>query len=324
MQRCLVTGASGFLGRFLLDALQQAGYFVRALQRMPQHIPQQNQLRCQELIVGDLHTQSASTIEAWLADIDTVFHLAGTAHVAADKVCYEADSRATVQLAQTAARLGVQRFVYVSSVKAVADFGDAVCDENWNVWPTDAYGYWKRVTEERLIQEVKIPHVAIIRPSLIYGVGVKGNLNKMIHAIHKGYFPPISSTASYRSMVFASDVATALLLSATHPQASRQPLIVADGEPYTSRAIYNAIRQSLQQKPVTWSVPTSILKAAGLMGDTLMTIGLSSPINSDTVSRLMDGAAYSSAKLQQLGWTPTTTLYRELPAMVAACLEGEQ
>ncbi len=222
-----------------------------------------------------------------------------------------------LRLARLAAQQGVKRFVFVSTTKAAVVPATNVCDERWNAWPTEPYGYWKRKTEEQLL-DIAIPHIALVRPCLMYGTGVKGNLQKMINAIEHGYFPPLLDTGAQRSMVFAGDVAEALLLAATHPGANRQPLIVADKEPYTVSDLYTAIRKALGKTPAKWHIPLSLLQALGAVGDALETLGVPFPVNRSAVARLTENAVYSSEKLQQLGWTPSTTFYRELPNMISA------
>lgn len=301
IRRCLVTGANGFLGGYLLEHLQQKHIFTRAVVRNDQN----SAVQCDQIVVGKLSPEACC--EPWLDDIDTVFYLAGTAHVSADAKQYEADCLAAVHLASLAVKLGVQRFVFVSTTKAADS----------NVEAMEPYGYWKRRTEEKL-SEMDIPHLAIVRPCLVYGAGVKGNVLKMIDAIEKGYFPPLPAMRAQRSMVFGGDVANALLLAAVHPDANRQPLIVADGELYTTNDLYAAIRKVLGRAPAKWHVPLSMLKTIGAVGDVVEKFGITSPVNSGAIARLTESAVYSSEKLKQLGWAPTTTFYRELPNMLLA------
>lgn len=302
IHRCLVTGASGFLGSYLLAYLQQEQIFTRAVVRKCQN----NTLPCNQVVVGELLPETSCDV--WLDGIDTVFYLAGTAHLSADAKQYEADHLAAVHFARLAAELGVQRFVFVSTVKA---------SENSSAKPTEPYGYWKQKTEETL-SELDIPHLAIVRPCLVYGAGVKGNVLKMIVAIEKGYFPPLPAMQARRSMVFGGDVASALLLAAVHPDANRQPLVVADGEPYTASDLYAAIRKALGRAPAKWHIPLSMLKAMGAGGDIIEKFGIASPVNGSAIARLTESAVYSAEKLKQLGWMSTTTFYRELPNMISA------
>jgi UDP-glucose 4-epimerase len=314
-QSCLVTGAAGFIGANLLSELQINHIPVRVLLRKLAA----DQL-CSDAVIGELGSPDIS-YESLLQGIDTVFHLANTAHVLSSPDRYQADCEATVTLARHAQDAGVQRFIFISSTKAAAEPGQLKRDENWDEWPSDAYGYWKRMTEKRLLEEIAIPQLVIIRPCLVYGAGVKGNLDKLIHAIHRGYFPPIPDISAERSMVSVSDVVSAILLAAVHPHANRQILIVADDEAYTAHSIYIAIRRALGKGSPQWILPASLLKCMGALGDFLQYFWSGCPLSSEAISRLTEPSAYSASKLKQLGWRPTTNFYKELPVIVSVCLE---
>ncbi len=301
--RCLVTGAAGFIGTQLLYTLQKNDIPVRVLLRKsvsPTLSP--------DAVIGELGAENISYV-ALLNGIDTVFHLANTAHLQAIPDQYQSDCEATIALARHAQQAGVQRFIFISSSKAD------------NASPKDPYGYWKKIAEQRLLDEIDIPHIVIIRPCLVYGAGVKGNLDKMIHAIHRGFFPALPNISAERSMVFVNDLVNAMLLAATHPDANRQQLIVADGEAYTAYSIYIAIRMGLGKGEPLWTMPRALLKIMGIIGDVLQYFWAGCPLSSDVIARLTESSAYSAEAIRQLGWQPTTTFYKELPDIISGCLE---
>lgn len=301
--RCLVTGAAGFIGTQLLYTLQKNDIPVRVLLRKsvsPALSP--------DTVIGELGAENI-TFAALLNGIDTVFHLANTAHLQAMPDQYQSDCEATIALARHAQQVGVQRFVFVSSAKAN------------NASLKDPYSYWKKIAEQRLLDEIDIPHIVIIRPCLVYGAGVKGNLDKMIRAIHHGFFPPLPNISAERSMVSANDLVNAMILAATQPDANRQQLIVADGEAYTAYSIYFAIRMALGKGVPRWLIPRALLKIMGIIGDVLQYCWAGCPVSSEAIARLTESSAYSAEEIRQLGWQPTTTFYKELPDIISACLE---
>ncbi|HSC75514.1 MAG TPA: NAD-dependent epimerase/dehydratase family protein [Pseudomonadales bacterium] len=314
-QLSLVTGAGGFIGSRLLSELHINRIPVRVLLRKPLLFPPST-----NTVIGELGTSNVS-YASLLEGVDTVFHLANTAHARSASSSYQADCETTLNLAHRAREAGVKRFVFVSSTKAAAEPGLLRRDETWSEWPKDAYGYWKRMAEKKLLDEIDIPQLVIIRPCLVYGAGVKGNLDKLIRAIQRGYFPPLPDTSAERSMVSISDVVNAMLLTAMHPDANRKPLIVADDEPYTAYSIYLAIRMALGKGQPHWAVPVSLLKNLGALGDFLQQYWSGCPVSSEAISRLTEPSAYSAAQLKQLGWYPGTTFYKELPAIISTCLE---
>lgn len=307
---CLVTGATGFVGKALVKALLAKGVRVRAMTRQYGAAIPGCETVCSGLaIVPEAYTNI-------LQGVETVFHVAGLAHARSTASVYEYHSNATLALANCALSLGVKNFIYVSSTKAVAGPGNKVSDESDQAWPSDTYGYWKRVTEQRLLEEIWIPHLSILRPCLIYGAGVKGNLQSMLKAIDRHCFPRLPETDAERSMVSVADVASALVLLAEHPEANRRVFIASDGQPYTAHRIYTAMREALGYSRVTLSVPGVFLKVAGMIGDIVTLAWKTFPVNSAVISRLTGPAVFSAARLKALGWYPQRTFEQELPLMV--------
>jgi UDP-glucose 4-epimerase len=319
---CLVTGATGFLGRSLVNLLRTQGYRVRILTRDASAATGLWSDESVDVVVGQWGNNPNLYAYA-LENIDTVFHLAGLAHTdTSDDQFRLINCDASLALAQQAEKMGVNRFVYVSSTKAMADPLHGKRDESWTNWPTDPYGYWKRMAEKRLLEEINIPHLSVIRPCLIYGSGVKGNLLSMLQAIQKGYFPPLPATLAERSMVEVNDVARALLLLAFNTDANKKVFIAADGQAYTADGIYRAMRQALGLPMARWHVPLVCLRAMGVVGSGLSQLWPQCPINSNSINKLIAPAAYSAANLCNLGWQPTVTLYDVLPAMVETLREA--
>lgn len=302
-QLSLVTGANGFIGTCLLRQLCEDSVPVRALARGPV-----SPLSGVNAVLGELGSKAVCH-ETLLEGVDTVFHLANTAHAKAAAERYQRDCDTTMRLARHAKNAGVQRFVFVSSAKA----SDAVS-------LVDPYSYWKHIAEQRLLDEIDIPHLVIVRPALVYGAGVKGNLATLMRAIDRGYFPPLPNLPAVRSMVAVRDVASAMRLVASYPAANRQLLTVADGEPYTAYSLYCAIRIATGKNVPRWSLPLGVFNSMGLLGDALQKVWPGFPVSTETVSRFTESAVYPAEKIRQMGWTPTTTFYDELPAMLSACL----
>ena len=177
MKRILLTGSTGFIGCRLIKFLESSKCEIRLLSRLPQSD--------YETIVCDLGKKQVP--DSALVSIDTVFHLAGYAHDLRDATSVEnryqaINVEATVQLAKLAAEHGVKRFSFVSSVKAG---GSAIVDrcmtEEDQGEPEGIYGKTKREAELKLLEICRQSdmQVMIVRPSLVYGAGVKGNLALM-------------------------------------------------------------------------------------------------------------------------------------------------
>ena len=293
MRLIFITGATGFIGQRLINAVN--GEF-RVLSRVkhPNY----------KTIVCDL--QSEVIPDQALNNVSTVFHLAGFSHDLRDAskiadLYYKVNVSATVQLAELAVRAGVKRFVFVSSVKAGGDPSLGVCSSETNQGdPEGVYGKTKREAEFKLLEIGKESgmHVSIIRPSLVYGPDVKGNLQLMLSGIGKGWFPPLPETGNRRSMIHVDDLVRAILLIAEDKRANGEIFIATDGTPHSSRDIYNAMCNVLGKSIPKWSVPKFLFDMVSLI----------SPRIKYKVNKLLGDECYSSKKLEKLGFKAKKTL----------------
>jgi nucleoside-diphosphate-sugar epimerase len=318
MENCLVTGATGFIGRVLCESLQHRGIRVRATARRPDEGP------WDEFVAADLATPAAAPADL-LQGVDTVFHLAGKAHALSELTSDDADYRrinvgGTDTLLTLATGAGVSRFVFFSSVKAAGDDGDDCMDEEWDRAPTTPYGRSKRESEQHLFaagQDGRM-HVSVLRLPLVYGRGVKGNLWKMMEAIARGRFPPLPENGNRRSMVHVEDAVNAAMLAVVRPEANGQLYIVTDGHPYSTHEIYTMMCDALAKPRPGWSVPTGILRVVAAAGDVIGRLrGRRFVFDSDAYRKLLGPAWYSSAKIErELGFEPARTLRDSVTEMV--------
>ena len=289
----LITGATGFIGRRLISAVDGE---IRVLSRAVH-----SDL---ETVICDL--QSSVISDNTLDSIDTVFHLAGFAHDMRDPskivdLYYKINVSATVQLAELAVKSGVKRFVFVSSVKAGGISTPKKCiNENDQIDPEGIYGKTKREAELRLLKIGKESgmHISIIRPSLVYGPDVKGNLKSMLLGVEKGWFPPLPETGNKRSMIHVDDLVRAILLVADDDRANGEIFIATDGTPHSSREIYNAMCGVLDKSIPKWSAPKTLLDIASLVSSQIKY----------KINKLLGDECYSSAKLEALGFKAKKSL----------------
>ena len=141
-------------------------------------------------------------------------------------------------------------------------------------------------------------HVSIIRPSLVYGPEVKGNLKLMLSGIEKGWFPPLPETGNRRSMIHVDDLVRAILLIAENKRANGEIFIATDGIPHSSREIYNAMCGVTSKSIPKWSVPKTLFDLASLV----------SPRIKYKINKLLGDECYSSTKLEALGFKAKKSL----------------
>jgi len=321
-KRVLVTGASGFIGRVLCRRLKETGCSVRALLRREAEGSWDESVRC------DLGREPLPV--GALAGVDTVFHLAGVAHTRGvpEEIYWQVNLEGTRALVETAVVQGVRRFVFFSSVKAMADPpGDRCVDEGWTREPADAYGRSKRAAEEVVLAagcESGL-HAVVLRPTLVYGSGVKGNLLKILRLVASGWCPPLPDTGNRRSMVHVEDLCDLALAAVVDPVASGRRYIAADEGHHSTRELYEGLCRALGRPVPRWQVPASLLRLAGRAGDLASALlRRPLPLDSGLVSRLLDSACYSGRRaMEELGWWPRHDLLSSLPEMVAAWRAGE-
>ena len=301
MKKILITGATGFIGsRLLLGLKEHASRLkvkgAREMWEVPKiKILSRKSHHYYETVVCDLLSEEVP--DGALDGVDTVYHLAGFAHDLRDASDFEYLYRAlnvdaTLRLAELAVCSGVRRFVFVSSVKAGG--------QNVSGKPDGIYGETKREAELKLLEIGRQSdiHITIVRPSLVYGPGVKGNLALMRRGIEQGWFPPIPETENRRSMIHVDDLVRALLLTAENKRANGEIFIVTDGVPHSSREIYEAICQSVGKTVPQWSVPKIVFEGLSLL----------SPRIRYKVDKLLGDEFYSSAKLEGLGFRAEKSL----------------
>lgn len=303
----LVTGARGFIGRRLL----QAG--DRPLVRKPVDLAEE--------VVGDL--LEPATLMAACADVDTVFHCAGYAHafLSTDpEAHWRINFEGTKFLAEAAGEAGVRRFVFLSSVKAMADPGEECVDEDWPGEPSTPYGKAKRAAEEAVLEAgVRYGmHVVNLRLAMVYGRGGRGNLERMARGIRAGWFPRLPETGNRRSLVHVDDVVAAVRRVAAAPEANGRTYIIADPRPYSGREIYDAIRGVSPRLSFRWGMPAFALRWGGKAGDACGSlVGRTLALNSEVVERLLGSACYSPARIErELGWRARVGLEAGVREMV--------
>lgn len=313
IKKVLLTGANGFIGRILLKQLQEAEIEVKVLVR-------------DKSTVSNLESVELDLTDDWginpCSGVDTVFHLAGKAHalseIAADDREYQLiNTEGTRKLLEAAQLAGVRRFVFFSSVKAAGDMA-VMQDESNQTLPDTPYGQSKRAAEALVLSGGYVPHPVVIRPCMVYGNTVKGNLPRMIAAIKRGFFLPLPEIHNHRSMVHVEDLARAALLVAQNPKAAGACYIVSDGQTYSTRQLYELICAALNKRPLPVSIPIALLKGLAKIGDKIgQARGRRFIFDSDVLEKLTGSAWYSSAKIEsELGFNAKYHLPEALPEIV--------
>lgn len=274
--RIAITGASGFVGVNLLPYLKD---HIAAIKIVPI-----------ALRYGD----------PFFVKADTYIHLAGKAHdtsnTANSEVYYEANYLLTKTVYDRFLEDDTAScFVYMSSVKAVADSpGDVIVDEDYSGAVETAYGKSKRMAEEYIILNQRPDkRVYILRPCMIHGPGNKGNLNLLYKLVRKGIPYPLAAFNNKRSFLSVENLCFVICELIIRKEIESGIYHVCDDEPVSTKNLIQLMANSLGKSSRLMKVPKIIIKSVASIGDLIPL-----PLNTEKLKKLTDNYLVSNAKLK--------------------------
>jgi nucleoside-diphosphate-sugar epimerase len=267
-KQVLITGATGFVGRQLVTSLASQAHQVVAAVRTPcDRLGQVSNVV--QLQISDLATNDWRDC---LARVDAVVHLAARVHVMRDQATdplaafRQVNVDGTRRLAEAAAEAGVQRFVFVSSIKVngEATFGQPFTPED-PPRPLDPYAVSKHEAELALAEICASAPMTytVVRPPLVYGPGVAGNFARLVSLVDRGVPLPLASVDNRRSMVSVANLVDLLARCAVDARAADQVFLVSDGRDWSTPALIRAIAAALGRPSRLIPFPPRLLQRLG-------------------------------------------------------------
>ena len=313
-----VTGADGFVGRHVLEALAVRGLDARPLVRDAECAARLAALRPHApaaAVTGDLGPETA-----WSPHLDgltVVIHLAARVHVmdetAADPLAAFrlVNTAGTERLAREAARAGVARLVYVSTVKVNGEATDGRAPFRGGDAPApeDPYGVSKWEAEQALAAVAAETglEVTVLRPPLVHGAGVGGNLLRLLKLVERGLPLPLASVNNRRSLIAVRNLADVLALAASHPAAAGRTYTVADAEAVSTAELIRILARGLGRPARLLPAPIGLLRGAA------RALGKGAAVERLAGSLEVD----ASQVMRELAWSPPVSAEEGLLEMAA-------
>jgi len=309
--KVLVTGATGFVGRQIVDQLRQAGFELRMASRHPERLDPAS-----DAVLLPNFDAPASAFEALMRDITHVVHCAALNN---DRDASEADLLAvnatlTAQLARAAAQRTSGRFIYLSSIRAVAGPGfSGTINEATPPAPQCAYGRSKREGEVRTLEAyASRPFDATaLRLPPIYGEGMKGNLATLLRMADTALPLPVAALPGMRSLMARETAAATVLHLLTRSQPLRPAYVACDAPPLPIGAIIAAFRLGFGRPKRLFAMPAGLLRAAATM------LGRGALWDSMTATQICDPSLLASE-----GWTPQIDTHERLVELARRTKSG--
>jgi nucleoside-diphosphate-sugar epimerase len=302
--RVLVTGAAGFVGRALVAALADADMQVRAAARCPQNVVSAGNVETVSLpdLAGDVDWAPL------LHDMDAVVHLAGIAHAGGAIANHDYDRinrAATETLALACARRNIH-MIFMSSIRAQSGPSSPhVQTENTRPQPNDAYGCSKLAAEDA-IRNIGAAFT-ILRPVVMYGPGVKGNIATMLRLARMPLPLPLAGCDAKRSLLAVDNLVSAVMHILQRSSTRGETYIVADETPVSLAEMIAHLRRGMHRAPRLLAVPPALFAVS------LRLVG-----RSDVWARIGGALIADSAKLRSTGWHPVVDTPEGLVAMAQA------
>jgi GlcNAc-P-P-Und epimerase len=312
----LVTGGSGFIGRYFYHALLAAGHKICIFDLVEPSWDAPSA----RIVVGDV--RDPSDLRRAMAGCDAVLHLAGVHHDfgVPRETFFSVNEGGARLLCETAADVGLRNICFFSTV-AVYGAAPEPHQETASTLPVSPYGESKLAAERvfrRWTQAGAGRRVLVLRPTVVFGPGHLANMYTLIRQIDSGLFLRVGSGDNIKSLAYVENLVDAVLYLWPKPAANTFDVYnYADKPDLGTRQLLTLIYRALGRRPPLFHLPLKLALLAALPFDLLIKItGFNLPLSSDRIRKMCAETRFESEKIRRAGFEPTVTLIEGIERMV--------
>ena len=295
--KILITGATGFVGKNLVQKLHENHHELIALVRASS--PFLQKLGLTQILFSDLQSQ------ADLTGVDALIHLAGRAHILKEQSRNPLAefTKANVDLTQTllklAAEIKIKQFILMSSSHV---HGSRAAS---NGQPDNPYSISKLAAEKQVkaMTETHSFSYTILQPPLIYGPGVLANMRRLVDLVKRFSILPFGNIHNLRSMVYVGNLVSAIEACLLNPKAANQTFLVTDQQDLGTTDLIKKIAQAMNKRLWLVPIPRFLVKLASKKVKILDQLWGNLQVDSSLISK-------------KLGWKPPFTPDQGIAEMV--------
>lgn len=316
-RKILLTGATGFVGKRLLECLLAQGVSVVAPVRVPGCLP--SHMNLQEVAITDIATLDGQALP--LNECDVVIHAAARAHVLEETQAEpiiefrRVNCVATLSIAKLAAEAGVKRFIFISSIGVNGSANNTPFKITDTPAPTEDYALSKLEAEIglKLIAGETGMEVVIIRPPLVYGANAPGNFGRLFTLVRMNLPLPFGAIHNKRTLVALDNLVDLLVTCIEHPAAANQTFLAGDADSLSITELLQGMARELGQPSRLVPIPIKYLEwGAGLIGRRAIVQRLCGSLQVDI-----------SHTCNTLNWGPPVSVEEGLRLAVRGSLPGQ-
>ena len=319
----LVTGASGFVGGYLVRRLLDQGIRVRAMVRNENNAQDLKGLGA-EVVKAEL--RDAESLARAVVGVRGVYHIAALfrQHGFADRVFREVNADGTRLLLDASIHAGVRRFIHCSTVGVLGDIAHLPADESTPYGPCDIYQQTKMEGEKLALEAFQSGRISgvVIRPAMIYGPGDQRTL-KLFRMIARRRFFYVGRGLASVHWIDVRDLVRAFQLAMDHQERNGEIYIIAGQSPMPLRTMCEEVAGQLGVSPPWLTLPVRPIQWAGSLCEALCRpFGVEPPLYRRRVDFYTKHRSFDGSKAgRELGFKPSGTFREEVANIIISYQE---